>query len=114
MAKRFMIYLRLQPRREDGLKVYTVINDFSSSMWPDGTIYFSVHKNSVTWKIDIGDLIHEEVRLDKFKTFDDSLMREIINTTLERIKKKGYCIILTRGLPLQITAEAKAIMEERR
>lgn len=114
MSKRFIIYLRLQPKREDGLKVYTVINDIDSSMWPDGTIYFSVHKNSVTWKIEIGDLIREEIRIDKFKTFDESLMKEIIDTALERLKKKGYCIVLTRGLPLQIIAEAKSIMEERR
>lgn len=113
MAKRFMLYLRAQEKPEDGYRVYTIDDDVSKSMWPDGCIYFSVHKVKISWHIEIYGLVKEEIRLDKFVTIDLEFIKRLINDALTRIKLKGCYISMTTPMLRSICKEALAILEER-
>lgn len=112
MAKRYLLYLRLQPNSEDGLRVLTIDEQITKSMWPDGCIYFSVHEKSVKWTVDVNGVVSESVRLDKFPTFDEELMKSIILTTIERIKQKGYMILMNSKIMNEECSEAMRIVTE--
>ena len=113
MAKIFMLYLRAQEKPEDGYRIYTIDDDVSKSMWPDGCIYFSVHKVKISWHVEIYGLVKEEVRLDKFVTIDLEFIKQLINDSLQRIKMKGCYISMTSSMLRSICKEALAILEER-
>ena len=113
MAKRFMLYLRAQEKPEDGYRVYTIDDDVSKSMWPDGCIYFSVHKVKISWHVEIYGLVKEEIRLDKFVTIDLEFIKQLISDALKRIQMKGCYIPMTSVMLRSICKEALAILEER-
>ena len=113
MAKRFMLYLRAQEKPEDGYRVYLIDDDVSKSMWPDGCIYFSVHKVKISWHVEIYGLVKEEVRLDKFVTIDLEFVKQLISDALKRIQMKGCYISITSPVLRLICKEAFAILEER-
>ena len=113
MAKRFMLYLRAQEKPEDGYRVYTIDDDVSKSMWPDGCIYLSVNKAKISWHVEIYGLVKEEIRLDKFVTIDIEFIKQLINDALKRIKMKGCYISMTSAMIRSICKEALDILEER-
>ena len=113
MAKRFMLYLRAQEKPEDGYRVFLIDDDVSKSMWPDGCIYFSVHKVKISWHVEIYGLVKEEIRLDKFVTIDPEFVKQLINDALKRIQMKGCYISITSPVLRLICKEALAILEER-
>lgn len=112
MAKRYLLYLHLQPKMEDGYNVLTVDDQLTKSMWPHGCIYFSVHEKSVKWTVDVNGVTSESVRLDKFPTFDYDLMKSIVNTTFDRIKRKKYLIVMNSQTLNGLCAEAVTIVQE--
>lgn len=112
MAKRFMLYMRTLPKREDGFTVMAIEEDVRKSMWPDGCIYFSVHEKSVKWCVEINGIVSEAIRLDKLTTFDEEFMRAIVSTTLERIKNKKIYISMSSSTMTKICSEAVSIVKE--
>lgn len=115
MAKRHVLYFSVTNRKEDGYTLVTIDSDIKSTMWPDGCMFFNVHQKSAEWCVELSTKhgpFTEKVRLDKMTTFNEELMRQIVLTTIERIKSKGYCILMTSQIMNEICKESIAIVNE--
>lgn len=115
MAKRHVLYFTILNRKEDGYELVSIDSDVKSSMWPDGCMYFNIHQKSAQWCVELMTKhgpYNEKVRLDKMTTFDSELMRRIVSTTMDRIKSKGYCILLTSQIMNDICKESVSIVSE--
>lgn len=115
MAKRHVLYFTTLNRKEDGYELVSIDSDVKSSMWPDGCMYFNIHQKSAQWCVELMTKhgpYNEKVRLDKMTTFDSELMRRIVSTTMDRIKSKGYCILLTSQIMNDICKESVSIVNE--
>lgn len=113
MSKRFMIYLR-KISESNGATVYRASNNFNQNMWPDGHMYFNVHKKDVYFHIEIQAeyKILDDIRLDKFRTFNADFMNDILKSTLDRMASRGYRIELSPYLQNGICREAVDILNE--
>lgn len=115
MAKRLMKYFSITNHKEDGYTVVSISPDINASTWPDGYMYFNVHQKSVQWCVELMTShgpFNEKVRLDKMTTFDIDLMKSIVMTTIERIKSKGYCVLITSDIMNEICKESVTIVKE--
>lgn len=115
MAKRLMKYFTITNRKEDGYTLVSINQDIKATTWPDGCMYFNVHQKSAQWCVELmtnHGPFSEKVRLDKMTTFDEELMRSIVTTTIDRIKSKGYCVLITSQIMNEICKESISIVKE--
>lgn len=114
MSKRFMHYLSFKGKDDNNHRIVEVMDSINQNTWPDGNFYFTVHEKSAKFHLEIQDhaTFSENARIDKFPTFNETLMREILNVMIGRFKNREYDIQLSSSIIQEICKEAVSIVSE--